>query len=55
MLYNFCDRLNLKIRLIDNFSCNKDDNKITVAEVTHSLFYAPMYVAKGKASFLKLV
>ena len=25
-------------------SCNKNDNKITIAEVTHSLFYAPLYV-----------
>ena len=32
-------------------SCKKDDNKITVAEVTHSLFYAPMYVAKEKGFF----
>ena len=26
-------------------SCNNDSNKITVAEVTRSIFYAPMYVA----------
>ena len=34
-------------------SCKQDDNKITVAEVTHSLFYAPMYVAKEKGYFLE--
>ena len=33
-------------------SCSKDnENKITIAEVTHSLFYAPMYVAKEKGFF----
>ena len=32
-------------------SCNKNDNKITIAEVTHSLFYAPLYVAKNAGFF----
>ncbi len=33
-------------------SCNKqENNKITIAEVTHSIFYAPMYVAKNKGFF----
>ena len=25
--------------------CKKDEKKITVCEVTHSVFYAPLYVA----------
>lgn len=29
----------------------KDDNKIRVSEVTHSLFYAPLYVAMNKGYF----
>ena len=29
-------------------SCSKNENKLTIAEVTHSVFYAPMYVAKNK-------
>ncbi len=32
-------------------SCNKDKNTLTIAEVTHSIFYAPMYVAKNKGFF----
>lgn len=32
-------------------SCNKNDNKITIAEVTHSLFYAPLYIAKNAGFF----
>ena len=32
-------------------SCNNDDHKITIAEVTHSLFYAPLYVAKNAGFF----
>ena len=32
-------------------SCKNNSNKIVVAEVTHSLFYAPMYVAKEKGFF----
>ena len=32
-------------------SCNKNDNKITVAEVTRSIFYAPMYVALNNDYF----
>ena len=34
-------------------SCDKDDNKITVAEVTHSVFYAPQYVALSEGIFAK--
>ena len=26
-------------------------NKLTIAEVTHSIFYAPLYVAKNKGYF----
>ena len=32
-------------------TCNKADNKITVAEVTRSIFYAPMYVALNNGYF----
>lgn len=32
-------------------SCAKDKYKITVAEVTHSIFYAPQYVALEKGFF----
>ncbi len=32
-------------------SCAKDENKITVAEVTRSIFYAPMYVALNEGYF----
>lgn len=32
-------------------SCQKNENKITIAEVTHSLFYAPMYIAKNAGFF----
>ena len=32
--------------------CNKTNgNKVTVAEVTHSLFYAPQYVAMSQGFF----
>ena len=41
----------LLLGIVPLSSCNKDDNKITIAEVTHSLFYAPMYVAKEKGYF----
>ena len=34
-------------------SCKKDDNKIRVAEVTHSVFYAPQYVALSEGIFEK--
>ena len=30
---------------------NKNENKITIAEVTHSMFYAPMYIAKNAGYF----
>ncbi len=32
-------------------ACNKESNKITVAEVTRSIFYAPMYVALNEGYF----
>ena len=32
-------------------SCSKNENKLIIAEVTHSVFYAPMYVAKNKGYF----
>ena len=32
-------------------SCNNDDHKITIAEVTHSLFNAPLYIAKNAGFF----
>lgn len=32
-------------------SCGKSENKITVAEVTHSIFYAPLYVAQHNGFF----
>ena len=44
----------LLLGIVPLSSCNKDDNKITIAEVTHSLFYAPMYVAKEKGFFEKV-
>lgn len=31
--------------------CNKDDNKIRLNEVTHSIFYAPLYVAHNLGFF----
>ena len=34
-------------------SCDKNKNKITVAEVTHSVFYAPQYVALSEGIFEK--
>ena len=35
-------------------SCgNSSPNKITIAEVTHSLFYAPLYIAKNAGYFEK--
>ena len=32
-------------------SCENNENKLVIAEVTHSIFYAPMYVAKNKGFF----
>ena len=32
-------------------SCDKKSNKITIAEVTHSVFYAPQYVAMSESIF----
>ena len=39
--------------LVNGCSCKKDDGltKLTVAEVTHSVFYAPQYVAASKGFF----
>lgn len=34
-------------------SCDKKENKITIAEVTHSVFYAPQYVAMSEKIFEK--
>lgn len=34
-------------------SCEKKDNKIKVAEVTHSVFYAPQYIALSEGIFAK--
>ena len=33
------------------WSCKKDPNVIRVNEVTHSIFYAPMYIAINKGYF----
>lgn len=41
----------LGLSLFQLSGCTKDDNKITISEVTHSLFYAPMYIAKEKGFF----
>ena len=32
-------------------SCKSNDNKITIAEVTRSIFYAPMYVSLNENYF----
>lgn len=42
----------LMLGVIPLTSCgNKNENKITIAEVTHSMFYAPMYIAKNAGYF----
>lgn len=41
------------IALLSLTNCNKDENKITIAEVTRSIFYAPMYVAIEEGYFNK--
>ena len=41
----------ISLSIIQLSSCKKDENKITISEVTHSLFYAPMYIAKEKGFF----
>ena len=45
--------LTFALLIISGCSCKKDDGltKITVAEVTHSVFYAPQYVAASKGFF----
>lgn len=37
--------LMLLLLVTTSLACKKDDNKITVCEVTHSVFYAPLYAA----------
>ena len=39
------------VTLLSLTSCKTDANKITVAEVTRSIFYAPMYVALNQGYF----
>ena len=41
----------IPLMLISLVNCNNVDNKITIAEATHSLFYAPMYIAKNAGYF----
>lgn len=41
----------LLLGLIPLTGCTKKENTLTVAEVTHSIFYAPMYVAKNAGYF----
>ena len=45
--------LSLPLLVISGCSCKKDDGltKLTVAEVTHSVFYAPQYIAASKGFF----
>lgn len=45
--------LSLPTLILSGCSCDKDDGltKITVAEVTHSVFYAPQYVAASQGFF----
>ncbi len=43
--------LMLFLSLVVLTSCKKDKNKITIAEVTHSVFYTPQYVAIEKGFF----
>ena len=46
--------LSFSFIVISGCSCKKDDDgltKITIAEVTHSVFYAPQYVAASKGFF----
>ena len=37
--------------MLEGCSCSKDDDVLTVAEVTHSVFYAPQYVALEEGFF----
>ena len=50
-LINFLLFIPLLLGIVPLSSCNKYDDKITIAEVTHSLFYAPMYIANEKGYF----
>ena len=50
-IINFLSFIPLILGIIPLSSCDSNINKITIAEVTHSLFYAPMYIAKEKGYF----
>lgn len=50
-LLKFLFFIPLLLGIIPITSCSKNENKITIAEVTHSIFYAPMYVAKNIGYF----
>lgn len=41
----------IPLLFISLISCSNKKNTLTVAEVTHSIFYAPLYVAKNKGYF----
>ena len=43
----------LLLPLVSFAGCKSKDNKIVVAEVTHSLFYAPLYLAQNMNLFEK--
>lgn len=43
----------LLLPLVSFAGCKSNDNKIVVAEVTHSLFYAPLYLAQNMNLFEK--
>ena len=51
--YLFVTLLAFPFLILNGCSCKQDDGltKITVAEVTHSVFYAPQYVAASKGFF----
>ena len=51
--YLFVTLLAFPLLILNGCSCKKDDGptKITVAEVTHSVFYAPQYVAASQGFF----
>lgn len=50
-LIKFLFFIPLLLGFIPLSGCSKNENKITIAEVTHSIFYAPMYVAKNIGYF----
>ena len=51
--YLFISLLAFPLLILNGCSCKEDDGltKITVAEVTHSVFYAPQYVAASQGFF----